>query len=381
MLAVDDAPLANFSPKTTDQCSYLQDINTNAMALAFRMVPGYCQLMVGGETCPPGNLKRATFGYENWSDCVVDKATPCFEYLGTREGSYYYGLVNKSYWMVLDLNSRLAGGNLVTINSADENTFVHNLRQAWRPGEYIALGLYDWGQSNNDFAWRSGEPVTFTYWLGDEPNNNEGREYFAAMKTVHSSWNDYPGTDECYGIMEIDRELPDPGADPVPALILGESPIFLGELGEVDERPYVVRNVYWTKVFQKTLGAGATYSELHSYTTGTSETNGMSFGWSIGIETTVEWAFASARISAEFHQDFDREVTVYDESTVEKTYECTAPPNKTVIFAVWQLRERYTICNADGEIWSDPKYELDGELPYLDQGLDQEYLQTLYFDQ
>jgi len=29
---------------------------------------------------------------------------------------------------------------------------------------------------------------------------------------------------------------------------------------------------------------------------------------------------------------------------------------------------------------SDPKYVVNGQLPYLDQGLKQEYLQTIVFD-
>jgi hypothetical protein len=142
-----------------------------------------------------------------------------------------------------------------------------------------------------------------------------------------------------------------------------------------------VRSVYWKKVFQRTLGAGATYSQEHSYTQGTEESTGMSFGWSIGISTSLGWGPVSAEISTEFHQDFNHEMTVYEESTVTDTYECTAPAGKTVIFALWQLRERFTICNQAGEPWTDPKYQLDGALPSLDQGLDQEYLQTLYFDQ
>ena len=107
----------------------------------------------------------------------------------------------------------------------------------------------------------------------------------------------------------------------------------------------------------------------------------MSFGWSIGISTSIGWLSVSAEISSEFHQDFNHEMTVYEESTVTDTYECTAPAGKTVIFALWQLRERFTICNQAGEPWTDPKYQLDGTLPSLDQGIDQRYLQTLYFDQ
>ena len=380
MLATDDALLGNFSPKMTDQSILVNTLNDNAIALGFRMVPGHGQLVLDGSPCPPGNLQWDRYGWGSWSDCVIDTADPLFHYLDSRETSHYYGLNHKAYWMVQDLNCRLAGGDLVTIDSADENAFVHNLRQAWLPGEYIALGFYDWNRTNGDFAWRSGEPVTYTSWAGVEPNNSGG-EYFAIMATTNSSWNDINGTLLTNAVMEIDEQLPDTGNNQVPVLMLGECPLYLGELGEVAEKPYIVRSVYWKKVFQKTLGAGTTYSKEHSYTKGTEETNGMSFGWSIGISTELGWGPVSTEISMEFHQDFSREITVYEESTVTDTYECTAPAGKTVIFALWQLRERYTICNEAGEAWSDPKYQLDGELPYLDQGLTQEYLQTLYFNQ
>lgn len=379
-LVVEDALLGNFSPKLTDQGTLLDTLNETAIALDFRMVPGYCQLLIDGDYCPPGNLQWAVYGWENWSDCVLETAEPLFQYLDSRDSSHYYGLNLKAYWMVQDLNCRLAGGDLVTINSADENAFVHTLRQAWVPGEYIALGFYDWGRADSDFVWRSGEPVTYEGWTGAEPNN-EGGEYFAHMATTNSGWNDVNGYSPIHAIMEIDQQLADPGTNQVPVLLLGASPLYLDGLGDVAERPYVVRSVYWKKVFQRTLGAGATYSQEHSYTQGTEESTGMSFGWSIGISTSLGWGPVSAEISTEFHQDFEHEMTVYEESTVTDTYECTAPAGKTVIFALWQLRERFTICNQAGEPWTDPKYQLDGTLPSLDQGLDQEYLQTLYFDQ
>lgn len=379
-LAVEKAMLSNFSPKMSDQCSILSTLNGNAIALRFRMNPGYGQLVKDDAPCPPSNLQWATYGYENWSDCVLNTSSPLFDYLDSNDGSHYYGLNTKSYWMVLDLNSRLAGGNLVTIDSADENNFVHGLRNVWNPLQYMAIGFYDWGRTNGDFAWRSGDPVNFTSWSGNEPNDQNG-EYFTIMATTGPVWNDVRGTDPVYGIMETTSQLPDQGTDDVPVLLLGDSPLYLGDSGCIAERPYVVRSVYWEKVFQRTLGAGASYSQTHSYMEGTEETTCMSFGYSIGVTVGLGWGPVTAEISSEFHQDFNRELSVYMENEVSDTYECTAPAGKTVIFALWHLVETYTICNADGEPWTDSGYTLDGPLPVLVQGLDQDYLQTLYFDQ
>ena len=378
-LQVEEALLGNFSPKTMGPCGLVDALNAKAIALEFRMVPGYCRLLADDEPALPGNLQWATYGYENGSDCVPSPSPPLFNYLDSREGSYYYGLDPKAYWMVHDLNARLAGGDLVTIGSATENDFVHDLRQAWMPGEYITIGFYDWGRANGDFVWRSGEPVTFTGWVGEEPNNSGG-EYFTHMSTT-GGWNDINGAQPLYGMVETDQRLPDPGADQVPVLLLGASPLYLGDLGQITDRPYVVRSVYWKKVFQKTLGAGTTYSQSHSYTYGTEETSITSFGYSIGISTELGWGPVSTEISMEFSQDFSHEMSVYREDTYSDVYECTAPAGKTVIFALWHLVEEFTICNEAGEPWTDPNYTLDGPLPTLVQGLDQEYLQTLYFDQ
>lgn len=382
MLATDDALLGNFSPRLTDKSSLVDLLNEKAFPglMAFRMIPGHGQLVMDGMPCPPGNLQWTGNGGANWADCVLTTAEPLFQYLDNREGSHYYGLDAKNIWLVQDLNCRLAGGNLVTVNSADENAFLHNLRQSWYPGEYIYLGFYDWGRNNGDFVWRSGDPVTFTGWSGAEPNNSGG-EYFALMATTNASWNDVDGSQQIRAVMETSELFEDPGTDPVPVLMLLTNQLHLRGLGDIAEQPHIVRKVYWQKVFQKTLGAGTTYSKEHSYTKGTEETTGMSFGWSIGISTELGWGPVTTEISAEFHQDFDRSMTVYEESTVSDTYECTAPAGKTVIFALWQLRERFMICDEAGEPWTDSKYQLDGALPYLDQGLTQEYLQTLYFDQ
>jgi hypothetical protein len=43
--------------------------------------------------------------------------------------------------------------------------------------------------------------------------------------------------------------------------------------------------------------------------------------------------------------------------------------------------EWYVIRNADGEEWTDPGYEIEGRLPHLDQGLEQEYLHTVVWRQ
>ena len=57
------------------------------------------------------------------------------------------------------------GGNLITISSEDENSFITNLLSQfgdiYSPGVWI--GLND-QEEEGDFVWVSGEPLTYTNW-------------------------------------------------------------------------------------------------------------------------------------------------------------------------------------------------------------------------
>ena len=198
--------------------------------------------------------------------------------------------------------------------------------------------------------------------------------------TGDATWNDTNFNNVFPYVIESDSLLTDPGDDPITCATYQNTPLFLEELIGPFTVPVVERRLYWQKIFQVTVGAGSGYEHAHSYTHGTSETNGMSFGYSIGISVTAGWGFVSATIESEFHQDFSHEVTISDEETLTKTYSAEAPLDKTLVLALWQLRERYVITDGQGNDWSDPSYELAEPLPYLDQGLETEYLQTIQFD-
>jgi len=45
MLDVEDAALGNFTPKVTAASPLVDTLNEAALALAFRMVPGYCRVV------------------------------------------------------------------------------------------------------------------------------------------------------------------------------------------------------------------------------------------------------------------------------------------------------------------------------------------------
>ena len=377
-LTTETAPLRNFSPTLAGLSQEMLDRLNEAHTLDFQLPPSRNVIFQDGRACHPERLQTKADG-GSWVNLSRSSAVEPFVALGAYEGSHYYLSTTPAIWAFADANCRNFGGHLAAITSSAENVHVLGAVQAEAPGAIYWIGLTDWWRANNDWIWTSGEALDWTNWNPGEPNNSHG-EYFTEVLT-NGLWNDSRYQTSRRYVLELSEPLPDFGEDPVACAAHGQNLLFLDALALPSVAPYVERRVYWAKVFQVTLGAGATYGEEHSYTHGTSETTGMSFGYSIGISTEAGWGPVSVAIETEFHQDFQHEVTVSSEETFSKTYEATAPAGETMVLALWQLRERYVITDGSGEAWSDPDFLLDGPLPELDQGLQQEYLQTILFEQ
>ena len=84
-----------------------------------------------------------------------------------RRGDSAYVVVEGPSWEEAEANANKLGGNLVTINDAQENQWVlENLKDPYN--EDIWIGISD-KDVNDDFQWSSGEDVTFTDWAPGEP--------------------------------------------------------------------------------------------------------------------------------------------------------------------------------------------------------------------
>jgi hypothetical protein len=114
-------------------------------------------------------------------------------------GHSYY-LLQPATWTDSQAYAQTLGGNLVTINNAAENQWVYNTFPALtgiaQPSLWI--GFNDAAVEGN-WVWASGEPVTYTFWYGGEPNNTpnpydpNGEDYAAIRPpgyTPAGSWND-----------------------------------------------------------------------------------------------------------------------------------------------------------------------------------------------
>ena len=86
--------------------------------------------------------------------------------------NHYYGLTSsRANWDVAEGEAIAFGGHLAAINDAAENEFIlANFFRNQDPDRILWIGLTD-RSSEGTFSWMTGEPVTFTNWHHEEPNN------------------------------------------------------------------------------------------------------------------------------------------------------------------------------------------------------------------
>jgi Ca2+-binding RTX toxin-like protein len=90
-------------------------------------------------------------------------------------------------WTDTQAQASSVGGNLVTINDADENQW---LTATFGTAESFWIGLND-ANTEGTFEWVSGETVTYTNWANGEPNNLGGENYAEINPTfAPGRWND-----------------------------------------------------------------------------------------------------------------------------------------------------------------------------------------------
>jgi len=82
------------------------------------------------------------------------------------------------------------GGHLVTITSAEEQTFIENYMTSLSISSITSIGAYNDGEKWN---WVTGEEFDYSNWGIGEPNNNKNQEFFGEINyEVFGKWNDIP---------------------------------------------------------------------------------------------------------------------------------------------------------------------------------------------
>jgi hypothetical protein len=103
-------------------------------------------------------------------------------------GHTYY-LLEDANWYEANAAAKAMGGDLVTVNDADENNFIRfdvaqfdgSIRHTW-------LGLND-QYNEGTFSWNDADPSAYRSWISSEPNGGIG-ENFVAMFRGSSGWFD-----------------------------------------------------------------------------------------------------------------------------------------------------------------------------------------------
>ena len=158
------------------------------------------------------------------------KAAVLYGPIGNPVNSHNYYLLDTASWTASESEAITLGGHLVTVNDAAENDWVYDNFVPLLPtsvGATLWIGLNDAGQEGT-FVWANGEPVTFTLWSTNQPDNSRDAEDYAHVWTPlnmpqdpsqQRRWNDAAndgwGIGTPYGVVEV-AIAPDTDNDGIP---------------------------------------------------------------------------------------------------------------------------------------------------------------------
>ncbi|XP_024116211.2 galactose-specific lectin nattectin [Oryzias melastigma] len=118
---------------------------------------------------------------------------------------FWYSYGNRCYkyiatpmtWGDAELHCVSQDANLVSVQSHEEDTFVHTLIRNFDPKEASTwIGLSD-AQQEGGWLWSDGSKFTFQAWYTGEPSNYYGKEHCGGTNYGSTKkWNDYPCTNK-----------------------------------------------------------------------------------------------------------------------------------------------------------------------------------------
>ena len=162
------------------------------------------RVAVAGNFSVLNGFTRRSFAILSADGTLPDQSVTWVQWPTVAGGNdHYYALTARpESWPEAEAEAHALGAHLVTVNSAEEQSFVERtflrgldrLRPIW-------IGFTD-SKSEGSFAWAGGEVSAYTHWGAGEPNNN-GDEDFAAINWGYSytkgdppdsfgEWNDLP---------------------------------------------------------------------------------------------------------------------------------------------------------------------------------------------
>jgi hypothetical protein len=125
---------------------------------------------------------------DNCGLCSVPETITGYTKFGTFGGHTYFTSDFGGGWEYFDSVAKALGGHLVTLGSAEEETFLRSHIIYWS-------GLTD-KATEGTFVWSNGEPVTYTNWCSSEPNNLNNEDYLIFNWGQDRCWNDAMATSD-----------------------------------------------------------------------------------------------------------------------------------------------------------------------------------------
>jgi hypothetical protein len=123
-----------------------------------------------------------------------------------------YHLLSESYWTPAEAKAIDLGGHLATVNDQAEHDWIWSTFSG-PVDKNLWIGFNDseaYGQSEGNWGWVSGEPVTFTNWWAGEPNGDGDFGLMWRAEIVNGLWGDRPDDgagNPHHGVVEV---VPEP---------------------------------------------------------------------------------------------------------------------------------------------------------------------------
>ncbi len=127
---------------------------------------------------------------------------PSQEWHQNPANGHFYRLTGEVTWHQAEAEAVRLGGHLATVRNQDEHEWLVATFGGSSKLDAKWIGLSD-EAVEGQFVWSSGEPVTFTCWDVNQPDDYLAMEDFVTHVWDTPCWNDFFGTEILPGIVEI----------------------------------------------------------------------------------------------------------------------------------------------------------------------------------
>ncbi len=388
--------LEHFEPKVDSGllfCRLYQEQMLNN-SYSIQCVPGYYTLVESGQIVRQPELELVASHSSLGSFNVVKQwSPPRFRYVGSFGGHYYYltdqQIGDRQLMYANEANICWAGGQILTIETAEENAFVTEVIQQEIPGVSLWLHLNDYN-SEGEFKWFNGNAANYTNWWTDEPDGGVGENLVKLLNCDHPShpgkWADVDN-EFWYAMMESpdslvldsDSTLTYSPTSTYPYYPYNRVLFSLRPSGFValDEIPSIRRVRYYRKLGEGKVSVGSFVEQGYSLTSGVDTTIAVSTARTITGTVSTKFNIIKAELSKSLTKTFSNSITVSRDSTKSVNIRVNGVEGKQRVFVIWQMCERYEIVDAGGNVWTDSNFAVN--LITLDNGLDGYVVQTRDF--